>query len=124
MFFQRSVFMLSLAKPYQFYQHLLSQGFGMGIGMGLMFLPALSVPSHYFRARRSIAMGVVLAGALLAFYISATTRMLKLISSRLVVGRCDLSNHAQQSLQICWICMGRQVRLTLTPYTGLMLRKS
>jgi len=58
-----SVFMLSLAKPHQFYQHLLSQGFGMGIGMGLMFLPALSVPSHYFRARRSVAMGVVLAGS-------------------------------------------------------------
>jgi hypothetical protein len=55
--------MLSLAQPYHFYQHLLSQGFGMGIGMGFMFLPALSVPSHYFRAKRSVAMGIVMAGA-------------------------------------------------------------
>lgn len=37
----------------------------MGIGMGLMFLPALTVTSHYFRARRSLAMGIVIAGTFL-----------------------------------------------------------
>jgi len=54
--------MLSLSKPHQYYQNLLSQGFGMGISMGLMFLPAISVPAHYFRARRSFAMGLVISG--------------------------------------------------------------
>lgn len=58
----RSIFMLSLAKPHHYYQNFLAQGVGMGVGMGLMFLPAISVTSHYFRARRSLAMGVVLAG--------------------------------------------------------------
>ena len=34
----------------------------MGIGMGLLFLPAISVTSHYFRRRRAATMGVVLSG--------------------------------------------------------------
>lgn len=58
-----SIFMLSLAKPHQYYQIFLAQGVGMGIGMGLLFLPAISVTSHYFRRRRAAAMGVVLAGS-------------------------------------------------------------
>ncbi|KAG1724358.1 major facilitator superfamily domain-containing protein [Suillus lakei] len=58
-----SIFMLSLAKPHQYYQIFLAQGIGMGIGMGLLFLPAISVTSHYFRRRRAAAMGVVLAGS-------------------------------------------------------------
>jgi hypothetical protein len=56
------IFMLSLAKPHQYYQHILSQGVGMGLGMGLMFIPALTVSSHYFRIKRSLAMGIVIAG--------------------------------------------------------------
>jgi predicted MFS family arabinose efflux permease len=58
-----SIFMLSLAKPHQYYQHILSQGVGMGLGMGLMFIPALTVSSHYFRIKRSLAMGIVIAGS-------------------------------------------------------------
>jgi MFS family permease len=54
--------MLSLTKAHHYYQTFLAQGVGMGIGMGLMFLPALSVTSHYFQARRSVAMGIVIAG--------------------------------------------------------------
>ena len=62
MSFSFSVFMLSLAQHHQYYQVFLAQGIGMGIGMGLMFLPAISVTSHYFRRRRTIAMGFVIAG--------------------------------------------------------------
>ncbi|KAG6334754.1 hypothetical protein ID866_4331 [Astraeus odoratus] len=58
-----SIFMLSLAQPHQYYQVFLAQGVGMGIGMGLLFLPAISVTSHYFRRRRTAAMGVVLSGS-------------------------------------------------------------
>lgn len=54
--------MLSLAKPHQYYQIFLSQAIGMGIGMGLVIVPALSLPSHYFRRRRAFAMGLVFAG--------------------------------------------------------------
>ncbi|KAG0699131.1 MFS general substrate transporter [Suillus ampliporus] len=66
-----SIFMLSLAKPHQYYQIFLSQGIGMGLGMGLLFLPAISVTSHYFRRRRAAAMGVVLAGSSLGAVIYA-----------------------------------------------------
>ncbi|KAH7890446.1 MFS general substrate transporter [Phlebopus sp. FC_14] len=58
-----SIFMLSLAQPNQYYQVFLAQGVGMGLGMGLLFLPAISVTSHYFYRRRTAAMGVVLAGS-------------------------------------------------------------
>ncbi|KAF9561240.1 MFS general substrate transporter [Agrocybe pediades] len=58
-----SIFMLSLAEPHHYYQNLLSQGFGMGIGMGIMFLPSLTITSHYFKQKRSMAMGVVIAGS-------------------------------------------------------------
>ncbi|KAH7915578.1 MFS general substrate transporter [Hygrophoropsis aurantiaca] len=58
-----SVFMLSLCKQHQYYQIFLAQGIGMGLGMGLLFLPAISVTSHYFRLRRTVAMGVVLSGS-------------------------------------------------------------
>ncbi|KAJ7639243.1 MFS general substrate transporter [Roridomyces roridus] len=56
-----SSFMLSLVKPHHLYQALLSQGFGMGIGSGLMFLPALGLSSHYFRRRRAVAMGIMIS---------------------------------------------------------------
>ncbi|PPR01202.1 hypothetical protein CVT26_016083 [Gymnopilus dilepis] len=58
-----SIFMLSLAEPHHYYQNLLSQGVGMGIGMGMMFLPSLTITSHYFRVKRSTAMGFVVAGS-------------------------------------------------------------
>jgi MFS family permease len=54
--------MLSLTKPHKYFQTFLSQGVGMGLGMGLMFIPALSITSHYFRKRRSVAIGYVFAG--------------------------------------------------------------
>ncbi|TFK37091.1 major facilitator superfamily domain-containing protein [Crucibulum laeve] len=58
-----SIFMLSLVKPHHYYQNFLAQGVGMGIGMGLMFLPSLTVTTHYFRLKRSLAMGIVIAGS-------------------------------------------------------------
>ncbi|TFY52943.1 hypothetical protein EVG20_g10333, partial [Dentipellis fragilis] len=58
-----SLFMLSLTQPHQYYQTFLAQGVGMGLGMGILFIPALSVTSHYFQRRRSLAMGCVIAGS-------------------------------------------------------------
>lgn len=54
--------MLSLAKPHQYYEAFLAQGVGIGAGMGLIFLPAVSVPSQYFKRKRSATMGMVVAG--------------------------------------------------------------
>ncbi|PCH34806.1 MFS general substrate transporter [Wolfiporia cocos MD-104 SS10] len=58
-----SLFMLSLASPQKFYQLLLSQGVGMGLGAGLLVVPAMSLQGHYWKKRRSLAMGLVAAGS-------------------------------------------------------------
>ena len=54
--------MLSLADPRSYYQLILAQGVGMGIGSGLMLVPAISVQAHHWRVRRSLAMGIVMTG--------------------------------------------------------------
>ncbi|KAI0765381.1 MFS general substrate transporter [Fomes fomentarius] len=57
-----SLFMLSLADTGEYYQLILSQGLGVGLGCGLIFSPALSVQAHHWKRRRALAMGVVLSG--------------------------------------------------------------
>ncbi|KAK7693165.1 hypothetical protein QCA50_002731 [Cerrena zonata] len=57
------LFMLSLAKPEQYYQIFLAQGLGAGLAMGMTYIPSLSIVSHYFSRRRPIAMGLVAAGS-------------------------------------------------------------
>ncbi|KAH9837553.1 major facilitator superfamily domain-containing protein [Rhodofomes roseus] len=57
------IMMLSLADPTKYYQLILAQGIGIGIGSGLLLVPALSIQSHHWRRKRSLAMGIVLNGA-------------------------------------------------------------
>ncbi|KAI9068325.1 MFS general substrate transporter [Trametes sanguinea] len=58
-----SLFMLSLAKPGQYYQVFLSQGVGVGIGAGMMYIPSVAVVSQYFHKRRALAMTIVASGS-------------------------------------------------------------
>ncbi|KAJ3745066.1 MFS general substrate transporter [Lentinula detonsa] len=58
-----SLFMLSLAKPDHYYQVLLSQGLGAGIGGGLTYVPSVAVTSHYFSTKRALAMTVIASGS-------------------------------------------------------------
>ncbi|KAH9475572.1 Aspyridones efflux protein apdF [Psilocybe cubensis] len=58
-----SLFMLSLTKENHYYQILLSQGFGVGIGIGMIYVPSVAILSHYFRRRRNLVMTVVAAGS-------------------------------------------------------------
>ncbi|RDB22327.1 Riboflavin transporter MCH5 [Hypsizygus marmoreus] len=58
-----SLFMVSLAKPGQYYQIFLAQGVGMGLGLALTFLPALTVVAHHFSRRRVFAIGIMTSGA-------------------------------------------------------------
>ena len=55
--------MLSLSQPQQFYQVFLTQGLGVGISLGFLFLPALTVLSHHFARRRALAMGIAVSGS-------------------------------------------------------------
>ncbi|KAJ3862826.1 MFS general substrate transporter [Lentinula novae-zelandiae] len=56
-----SFFMLSLAKEDQYYQIILAQGVGMGIGVGLCYVPALVTAALHFPGRQAIAMGIVIS---------------------------------------------------------------
>ncbi|KAG2070372.1 MFS general substrate transporter [Suillus decipiens] len=57
------LFMLSLAKPNQYYQVFLTHGVGFGIAIGLTCVPSIVVVSHYFQRRRAFAMGLVISGS-------------------------------------------------------------
>ncbi|KAF5375329.1 hypothetical protein D9757_009671 [Collybiopsis confluens] len=61
--FTFSLFMLSLAKPDQYYQIFLSQGLGMGIGLGLIFVPSVGIMVHHFKRRKGLASGIALSGS-------------------------------------------------------------
>jgi len=56
--------MLSLATSY--YQVLLSQGFCVGLGLGLLLVPSVGLPSTWFVRHRGIAVGLVSSGASIA----------------------------------------------------------
>ncbi len=55
--------MLSFAQPQQFYQIFLTQGLGVGISLGFLFLPSVSVISHHFEQKRALAMGIAASGS-------------------------------------------------------------
>lgn len=74
--------MLSLAQPGQYYQvhHpatkyymsrstdfdwqiFLTQGIGLGLAQGLVYIPTIAVASQYFRQRRTLAMSLVACGS-------------------------------------------------------------
>ncbi|KAJ6501150.1 MFS general substrate transporter [Mycena vitilis] len=62
-----SAFMLSLAKPLQYYQVNFLRGIelqsvGMGMGLGFTFVPSVSIAVHHFAKRRGLASGVALSG--------------------------------------------------------------
>jgi len=58
-----SLFMLSLAKEDHYYQIFLSQGVGMGLALGLTFIPTVSITTHHFSKRRALASGISLSGS-------------------------------------------------------------
>ncbi|KAJ5825431.1 hypothetical protein N7474_002569 [Penicillium riverlandense] len=54
------IMMASISKTY--YQFLLSQGFCVALGMGLIFTPALAVQSQWFLRKRGFVVGAVMSG--------------------------------------------------------------
>ena len=53
--------MISLCT--EFWQTFLAQGVALGIGIGIIFLPGLSVLSQYFFKRRALAIGIAVTGS-------------------------------------------------------------
>ncbi|KAN0140868.1 Major facilitator superfamily domain containing protein [Lactarius tabidus] len=50
---------LLIAECHQYWQFLLCQGFGIGISCGLVFGPVMSAMAHWFKKRRSTALGIL-----------------------------------------------------------------
>jgi hypothetical protein len=97
--------MTSLAK--EFWQTMLAQGIGIGIGTGLIFLPALSVISQYFLKRRSLALGIVTTGSSVGGEAVVQCRGIMLTYRYL------FANHAQQPDRIAWIPKSSTVQRVL-----------
>lgn len=95
-----SLFMLSLANPKKYYQLILSQGVGAGLGSGFILVPALSLQAHHWQKRRALAMGIVLTGtAVIAFLATSSGDLTHCITRRLFCGRHNLPHHAEPALQ-------------------------
>nr|GAT46589.1 MFS general substrate transporter [Mycena chlorophos] len=47
----------------KFWQFLFCQGFAIGVASGIIFGPTLAIVSHWFKRRRSTALGIVAAGS-------------------------------------------------------------
>lgn len=58
------MFMTSLCTEY--YQFLLAQGFCVGLGMGIIFLPSAAILSQYFLRHRALVLGLASAGSPIA----------------------------------------------------------
>ncbi|KIM43713.1 hypothetical protein M413DRAFT_26030 [Hebeloma cylindrosporum] len=56
------LFLLSFVGEEQIGKIFACQSLGMGIGMGLVFVPTAIIPLHYFKRRRGLAVGIVMSG--------------------------------------------------------------
>ncbi|CAE6449174.1 unnamed protein product [Rhizoctonia solani] len=54
---------LLTAECKEYWQFLLCQGFAVGIGCGFLFGPMIPVITHWFKARRGVAVGIASAGS-------------------------------------------------------------
>ncbi|KAF8888860.1 major facilitator superfamily domain-containing protein [Infundibulicybe gibba] len=57
------LFMLSISHAEQYYQVFLTQGLGMGLAIGVTYVPGLAIVSHYFARRRTFALGIAASGS-------------------------------------------------------------
>jgi MFS family permease len=61
--FALCLFLLSIVGEEQFGGTFACQSLGMGIGMGLVFVPTAIVPLSYFKRQRGLAVGIAMSGA-------------------------------------------------------------
>lgn len=57
------LFMISITTPEHYYQLFLAQGLGIGIAVGIMYIPAIGLIPHYFQRRRALALGIATTGS-------------------------------------------------------------
>ncbi|KAG2120295.1 major facilitator superfamily domain-containing protein [Suillus cothurnatus] len=119
-----SLFMLSLSKPDQYYQIFLTQGVGLGIASGLVYVPSIAVVSHHFRRRRTLAMTFVASGSSLGAVIHP------IMLNNLLNGRLGFGNGVRTSagfvsvlLLIACLCMRTRLDPPVTPANYIVAAK-
>jgi len=58
-FYQVCFPLRQLKLDYTFVQIYLAQGIGLGTAIGIMYIPAVGIVSHYFQRRRALIIGIV-----------------------------------------------------------------
>jgi len=61
-FYTCCIFLLSVVGEEKFGLVFACQGFGMGIGMGLLFVPTATLPTRYFNRKKGLAIGIAMSG--------------------------------------------------------------
>ncbi|KAF9064955.1 MFS general substrate transporter [Rhodocollybia butyracea] len=107
------LFMLSLAKPDQYYQVFLSQGLGVGIASGMMYVPSVGVVSHYFRRRRALAMTLVASGSSLGSVVHPI--MLNNLLNKIGFAKAARANAGLVSVLLLCACLLMRTRLPPNP---------
>ena len=97
--------MLSLANS--FYQIFLTQGVCVGLGAGLIFIPALALISSQFTTKRPLALGLASSGSAvgMSYFQSLWTCQVGLISKAELHRWCHIPNHVPPTSASHWIPM-------------------
>ncbi|KAG2122861.1 major facilitator superfamily domain-containing protein [Suillus cothurnatus] len=119
-----SLFMLSLAKPDQYYQIFLTQGLGSGIALGLLYVPSLAVVSHYFKRKRTLVMTFIILGSSLGGIIHP------IMLNNLLNGHLGFANGVRASaglvsalLLVACLCMRTRLDPPTTPVNYIAAAK-
>ncbi|KAH9478949.1 Aspyridones efflux protein apdF [Psilocybe cubensis] len=116
-----SLFMLSLAQKGEYYQIFLSQGLGVGLGVGMIYVPSVAILSHYFKQRRSLVMTVVATGSSLGAVVHPI--MLNNLLPKIGFAKATRANAGMISGLLLLACLIMKTRLP-PPATTPDLKKS
>ncbi|KAG1860223.1 major facilitator superfamily domain-containing protein [Suillus subalutaceus] len=119
-----SLFMLSLAKPNQYFQVFLTHGLGSGIALGLLHVPSLAIVSHYFKRRRTLVMTFATLGSLMGAIVYS------IMLNNLLNGRVGFANGVRASagltsvlLLVAYLCMRTRLDSPTTPVNYIAAAK-
>ncbi|KAJ7646487.1 major facilitator superfamily domain-containing protein [Roridomyces roridus] len=106
-----SLLAVSFTDQTKYYQIFLSQGLGMGLGSGLLYVPAMAVQARHWKKRRPMAVGVVLVGAAIGGLI------FPIVINRLLT-RSSFANAVRASLYIVIGMLGTANAIMTCPETA------
>ncbi|CAO1638245.1 unnamed protein product [Parajaminaea phylloscopi] len=106
---------LSLVHPGKIWQVFLCQAVLVGIGNALIFMPSLAILSHWFRRRRSYALGIVTSGSAVGGIVFPIVlqRLINQVGFPWAVRMCGFTS----LVCLCIACAAIRTNLPLNPPT-------